>query len=247
MVITVDELQRIVDTSNNIVFFGGAGVSTASGIPDYRSKEGLYNKPSAHPPETILSRSFFDSHTEEFFEYYRNHLIHIDAKPNEAHRKLAELERAGKLKAVITQNVDGLHQKAGSRNVFELHGSMHRNFCERCGRFYELSWILEESAGAVPCCSCGGIVKPAVVLYGEQLEDQTVNGAVRAIQNAEVLIVGGTSLSVYPAAGLLEHFQGNALILIDKQNSAYAQADGVSFLQGDIARLMGYLTVVHEN
>ena len=207
-------LQQLIDNSNNIVFFGGAGVSTESGIPDFRSPDGLYNQKYDSPPEKILSHTFFITHPEEFYRFYREKILSYDAKPNAAHNKLAELEHAGKLKAVVTQNIDGLHQAAGSKNVFELHGSIHRNYCMQCGSFYELSYICN-SIG-IPKCACGGIIKPDVVLYEEGLDTATVEGAVDAISKVDMLIVAGTSLTVYPAAGLLRYFHGSKLVLINR-------------------------------
>ncbi|HNX14565.1 MAG TPA: NAD-dependent protein deacylase [Oscillospiraceae bacterium] len=210
-------LQQIIDQSNHIVFFGGAGVSTESGIPDFRSKDGLYHQKYDYPPETILSHSFFITHTEEFYRFYRKKMLSYSPKPNAAHLKLAELERAGKLKAVVTQNIDGLHQAAGSKTVFELHGSIHRNYCMDCGKFYDMSFVRDELG--IPKCACGGTVKPDVVLYEEGLDDATVEGAVDAISKADTLIVAGTSLTVYPAAGLLRYFRGANLVLINRDET----------------------------
>ena len=208
-------LKEWIKTSKNIVFFGGAGVSTESNIPDFRSTDGLYNQEYAYPPETILSHSFYKKKPEEFFRFYRNKMLFPNAQPNAAHKALARLEQQGKLKAVITQNIDGLHQKAGSREVLELHGSVLRNYCEHCGRFYSLEDLMEKKE-LVPKCSCGGIIKPDVVLYEEGLDNEVVSDAIRTIAEAEVMIVGGTSLAVYPAAGLLDYFSGRALVLINK-------------------------------
>lgn len=210
----IAKLQEIIDTHDNIVFFGGAGVSTESGIPDFRSQDGLYHQKYDFPPETILSHTFFMRRPEEFYKFYRDKMLCDTAKPNAAHLKLAELERAGKLKAVITQNIDNLHQMAGSKKVLELHGSVHRNYCMKCGRFYGFSHI-KGSAG-VPRCECGGIIKPDVVLYEEGLDNDTINESVRAIANAQVLIIGGTSLAVYPAASLIDYFRGEYLVVINK-------------------------------
>lgn len=207
-------LKELVERSERIVFFGGAGVSTESGIPDFRSKDGLYNQKYSVPPETMLSDTYFYSHTEDFFRFYRDKMLPLDAKPNAAHKKLAEWEKEGKLLAVVTQNIDGLHQKAGSHRVYELHGSIWRNHCLSCGKSYSAEYI-KESTG-VPRCTCGGIIKPDVVLYGEQLDEKTVTGAIRAIANADLLIVAGTSLSVYPAASFLEYFEGEHLVLINR-------------------------------
>lgn len=209
-----EKLEKIIDESNNIVFFGGAGVSTESGIPDFRSRDGLYNQKYKYPPEEILSHTFFMNNTEDFYNFYRDKIIKYDAKPNAAHIRLAELEKEGKLKAVVTQNIDGLHYDAGSKNVFELHGSIRRNHCMKCGKFFTLNYI--KSSEGVPRCECGGVIKPDVVLYEESLDDKTVDEAVAAIQNADVLIVGGTSLTVYPAAGFLRYYKGNHLVLINK-------------------------------
>lgn len=211
----IRELQKIIDDHDNIVFFGGAGVSTESGIPDFRSVDGLYNQKYDYPPETMLSHSFFVSHTEEFFRFYKDKVLALDAKPNAAHYKLAEMEAAGKLKAVVTQNIDGLHQAAGSKTVFELHGSVHRNYCTRCGKFFDARYVAD-SDKAPHCDECGGLVKPDVVLYEEGLDSRTISGAIDAIRNADVIIVGGTSLVVYPAAGLLDYFGGDKVVLINK-------------------------------
>lgn len=207
-------LQEIIDHSKNIVFFGGAGVSTESGIPDFRSTDGLYNQKYDYPPEEILSHTFFVSHTEAFYDFYRDKMLCLTAEPNAAHKKLAELEQKGKLSAVVTQNIDGLHQKAGSKNVFELHGSIHRNYCTQCHKFFDADFIAN-SVG-VPTCDCGGIIKPDVVLYEEGLDDATVTGAVDAISSADCLIVAGTSLNVYPAAGFIRYFRGKYFVLINR-------------------------------
>ena len=207
-------LQEIIDDSEKIVFFGGAGVSTESGIPDFRSVDGLYNQKYDYPPETIISHSFSMRYPEEFYRFYRDKMIFPDAKPNAAHKKLAELEKCGKLSAVVTQNIDGLHQAAGSKNVIELHGSVHRNYCTKCGKFYPLSAITE-SAG-VPKCGCGGTIKPDVVLYEESLKTEDIERAVSEISAADTLIIGGTSLVVYPAAGLVRYFKGKHLAVINK-------------------------------
>lgn len=217
----IQQLREMVAASDALVFFGGAGVSTESGIPDFRSAGGLYSRQYAHPPETILSHDFFMSHTEEFYTFYRQQMLFPLAKPNRAHLALAALEKAGKLKGVLTQNIDGLHQAAGSQTVLELHGSVHRNTCLGCGRHYGLAYI--QNTEGVPLCGCGGIIKPDVVLYGEPLQDETVRRAVALIRQADMLIIGGTSLSVYPAAGLVEHYRGNRLVLINKAQTA---ADG---------------------
>lgn len=215
----VDQLKQMVADSNNIVFFGGAGVSTESGIPDFRSVDGLYNQKYKYPPEVMVSHSFFRQHTEEFFEFYKNKMIALDAKPNAAHKKLAQLEQDGKVKAVITQNIDGLHYAAGSKEVLELHGSVHRNYCEQCGKFYPVEYIVE-SKGVPRCEACGAIVKPDVVLYEEGLDYETMQKAVQYIRNAEVLIIGGTSLAVYPAAGFIDYFRGRHLVVINMDRTA---------------------------
>ncbi len=207
-------LQEIINIGRRIVFFGGAGVSTESGIPDFRSEDGLYRQKYAYPPEEILSADFFKREPEEFYRFYRDKMLPLWAEPNAAHRKLAELERAGKLTAVVTQNIDGLHQKAGSRNVFELHGTIHKNTCLKCGKKYDAKYIADSSG--VPRCSCGGMIKPDVVLYGEMLDDATVAGALKAISEADVLIVAGTSLTVWPAAGFVRYFGGDHLVLINR-------------------------------
>ena len=212
---TINELKQILETYDNIVFFGGAGVSTESGIPDFRSTDGLYNQQYDYPPETILSHTFYRKNPKEFYRFYRNKMLFPDAKPNAAHYKLAELEASGKLRAVITQNIDGLHQAAGSKTVLELHGSVLRNYCESCGQFHSMEYILH-STGVPACEKCGGPVKPDVVLYEEGLDQKTLNAAVHYIQNADVLIIGGTSLAVYPAAGLIDYFKGDKLVVINK-------------------------------
>ena len=210
----IRKLKELVDGSDNIVFFGGAGVSTESGIPDFRSVDGLYHHQFAYPPETMLSHSFYVRHKAEFFDFYRAKMLALDAKPNAAHLKLAEWERAGKLKAVITQNIDGLHQKAGSREVLELHGSVLRNYCERCGKFYGVEAVANSTG--VPKCTCGGDIKPDVVLYEEGLDEDVLAKAVHYIRNADMLIIGGTSLVVYPAAGLVRYYRGRKLVVINK-------------------------------
>ncbi len=214
MTAELEQLKRLIDGSDNIVFFGGAGVSTESGIPDFRSVDGLYHQQWDDPPETILSHTYYERYPEKFFAFYRAKLLCEGAKPNAAHRKLAKWEREGKLKSVITQNIDGLHQAAGSKNVLELHGSTLRNYCEKCGRFYDADYI-RRSEG-VPRCACGGRIKPDVVLYEEGLDEETLRRAVDDIRNADVLIIAGTSLSVYPAAGLVRCYRGNKLVVINK-------------------------------
>lgn len=230
----LETLKKWIDESDNIVFFGGAGVSTESGIPDFRSTDGLYNQKYDYPPETILGHTFFCSRTEEFFRFYRDKMLYLDAEPNAAHKKLAQWESEGKLKAVITQNIDGLHQKAGSVNVLELHGSVLRNYCEDCGIFYDVETV--KDAEGVPACSCGGTIKPDVVLYEEGLDNKTLTSAVRYIQEADVLIVGGTSLAVYPAAGLIDYYQGKKLVLVNKTPTP---KDGAANLvvQGSIGQI----------
>ncbi len=210
----IQKLKELVDGSHNIVFFGGAGVSTESGIPDFRSTDGLYHQEWRYPPEVILSHTFYESNPQEFFRFYRAKLLAPGAKPNAAHYKLAEWENQEKLKAVVTQNIDGLHQAAGSKRVLELHGSVHRNYCERCGKFYDFDFMLHSRG--VPRCSCGGSIKPDVVLYEEGLDQKTLNDAVKAIAEADMLIIGGTSLNVYPAAGLINYYRGHKLVLLNK-------------------------------
>lgn len=236
----LEKLQKFVDESKNIVFFGGAGVSTESGIPDFRSVDGLYHQQYDYPPETILSHDFFMKMPEEFFRFYQAKMLCDTAKPNAAHKKLAELEAAGKLKAVVTQNIDNLHQMAGSKNVLELHGSVHRNACMRCGKFHDFTFM--KQAKGVPRCDCGGIVKPDVVLYGECLDDDILSRSVQAISQADLLIIGGTSLAVYPAAGLIDYFQGGRLVVINKAptpRDKYADL----LIQAPIGETLGELEV----
>lgn len=213
---TIEELKQAIDSCNYIVFFGGAGVSTESGIPDFRSVDGLYHQKYAYPPETIVSHSFYVQKTDEFYDFYKEKMLFPNAKPNAAHNKLAELEKQGKLKAVITQNIDGLHQEAGSQEVLELHGSVHRNYCTRCGKFFPLSYITE-SSGIPKCDACGNTVKPDVVLYEEGLDQDVLNRTIRHIAQADMLIIGGTSLAVYPAAGLIDYFKGKYLVVVNMQ------------------------------
>lgn len=213
------ELKKIINESNSIVFFGGAGVSTESGIPDFRSTDGLYNQEYAYPPEEIISHSFYLKDPLEFFRFYKNKMIYLDALPNACHLKLKELEKEGKLKAIITQNIDGLHTMAGSKNVYELHGSIHRNYCEKCGKFMSVE-DLKKTPG-IPRCECGGIIKPDVVLYEEGLDNSIIEKAISAIKSADTLIVGGTSLVVYPAAGLIRYFRGKKLVLINMSRTPY--------------------------
>ncbi|MDP4178103.1 MAG: NAD-dependent protein deacylase [Bacillota bacterium] len=219
---SINKLKEIISNSNNIVFFGGAGVSTESGIPDFRSSNGLFNQKlnQTFTPEQLVSHTFFIRYPEDFFDFYRDKLIYQDAKPNDAHISLAKLENMGKLKAVVTQNIDGLHQIAGSKNVYELHGSVHRNYCMKCHAFYDVNFIVN-SKGVPKCTKCGGTVKPDVVLYEESLNEDTIDGAVNAISKADTLIIGGTSLMVYPASGLIQYFKGKHLVLINKSSTSY--------------------------
>ena len=234
----LEQLRRWVKESDNIVFFGGAGVSTESGIPDFRSVDGLYHQQYDYPPETILSHTFYRKRTDEFYRFYRAKMLCLDAKPNAAHLKLAQWEREGKLKAVITQNIDGLHQAAGSKTVLELHGSVLRNYCEKCGAFYDVQYIVDSEG--VPECSCGGSINPDVGLYEEGLDQKTLTDSVRFISEADVLIVGGTSLAVYPAAGLLDYYNGSKLVLVNKTPT---QRDSVANLvvQGSIGEIFSQL------
>lgn len=245
---SIQFLQKIIDESRRIVFFGGAGVSTESGIPDFRSQDGLYNQKWAYPPETILSRSFFDSNTAEFYRFYREKMIALWAKPNAAHFKLAELEQSGKLMAVVTQNIDGLHQAAGSKIVYELHGSVLRNYCMSCAEFYGVNHVVafdpaETGCDGIPKCKkCGGVVKPDVVLYEEGLDEAVVRGAVESISKADTLIIGGTSLNVYPAASLIHYFRGSHIVLINKSaTTADGQADLV--IRESIGEVLGSIHV----
>ena len=214
----VKKLQELIDQHDRIVFFGGAGVSTESGIPDFRSVDGLYNQKYDYPPETILSHTFFMRHPEEFYRFYRDKMLALDAKPNAAHKKLSELEAAGKLTGVVTQNIDGLHQAAGSKNVYEIHGSIHRNYCQKCGKFYDAAYV--KNSKGVPHCECGGVIKPDVVLYEESLDENMIDKSIRAISQADTLIIGGTSLVVYPAAGFVDYFRGKHLVVINKSDTA---------------------------
>ena len=235
-----EQLKQWVKESDNIVFFGGAGVSTESGIPDFRSVDGLYNQKYDYPPETILSHTFYMKHTEEFYRLYRDKMLVPDARPNAAHLKLAELEAAGKVKAVITQNIDGLHQMAGSKNVLELHGSVHRNYCRKCGKLYSAQDILESTG--VPLCNCGGQIKPDVVLYEEGLDNQTIQDSIHYISHADILIIGGTSLAVYPAAGLIDYYRGKKLVLVN--NSATPMDERADLLiQAPIGEVFAQLEV----
>ena len=235
----IQQLKKIIEESNNIVFFGGAGVSTESGIPDFRSVDGLYNQKYDYPPETILSHTFYRRNPSEFFRFYQDKMLCLTAKPNAAHKKLAQWEQEGKLKAVITQNIDGLHQAAGSKRVLELHGSVLRNYCERCGKFFDAEYMLHAD-GVPKCDDCGGTVKPDVVLYEEGLNNQTLSDSISFISNADVLIIGGTSLVVYPAAGLIDYYKGSKLVLVNKTSTA---RDSVADLvvQGSIGEIFSQL------
>lgn len=233
-------LKEWVDESQNIVFFGGAGVSTESGIPDFRSVDGLYHQQYDDPPETILSRTYFDASPEKFYKFYRAKMLCLDAKPNAAHQTLARWEQEGRLRSVVTQNIDGLHQAAGSRRVWELHGSVLRNYCMKCRAPYSAQYILD-SKDPVPRCTCGGIIKPDVVLYEESLDSQVLQGAVKDLQNADLLLVGGTSLAVYPAAGLIRYFPGRRLALINKSSTPYDQ-EAELVIHGPIGEILGGLS-----
>ena len=215
----LETLQQYIDEANRVVFFGGAGVSTESGVPDFRSQDGLYHQQWSYPPETILSHSFFLRNTAEFYRFYQQKMLFLEVQPNAAHKKLAELEAAGKLTAVITQNIDGLHQAAGSKNVLELHGSVHRNYCTRCRKRYDARYMKE--AVGTPLCTCGGVIKPDVVLYEESLNGRTIEKAVEALQEADLLLIGGTSLAVYPAAGLIQYFGGKRIVLLNRDVTPY--------------------------
>lgn len=232
----IEKLKAIVQESQNVVFFGGAGVSTESGIPDFRSVDGLYNQKYKYPPEQIISHSYYRQHPEEFYEFYKDKMIFTDAKPNTAHIRLAELEKEGHVKAVITQNIDGLHQMAGSKEVLELHGSIHRNYCEACHKFYDLNYVIQSEG--VPKCSCGGTVKPDVVLYEEGLDSLTMQKAINYIRQAEVLIIGGTSLVVYPAAGMIDYFKGKYLVVINKAPTSRDQFADI-LIQDSIGKVFG--------
>ena len=234
----IRRLKELIDGSDNIVFFGGAGVSTESGIPDFRSVDGLYHQTFKYPPETILSHTFYETHTEEFYQFYRAKMLAPDARPNAAHYKLAQWEREGRLKAVITQNIDGLHQKAGSREVLELHGSVLRNYCTRCGKFYDLDFILRTTG--VPRCECGGVVKPDVVLYEEPLDENVMAQAIRYIRQADVLLIGGTLLVVYPAAGLVQYYRGSKLAVVNKGATGAALRAAVT-VDGPIGQTLAQL------
>lgn len=236
----VKKLQEIIDDSSNIVFFGGAGVSTESSIPDFRSADGLYHQQYKYSPEQIVSHSFFMRNTEGFYEFYKEKMMFLDAEPNPAHLKLAELEETGKLSAVITQNIDGLHQAAGSKNVLELHGSIHRNYCQKCGKFYDAAYV--KNSGGIPVCECGGRIKPDVVLYEEGLDSHVIQESIQAISRADTLIIGGTSLIVYPAAGFIDYFRGKHLVVINK--SATAREVGAELtIAAPIGEILGQIQV----
>ena len=236
----VRKLQEIIDDSRRIVFFGGAGVSTESGIPDFRSAEGIYHQHYKYAPEQVVSHSFFKAHPDVFYEFYKEKMMCLEAEPNAAHQKLAQLEEAGRLTAVITQNIDGLHQKAGSKKVYELHGSIHRNYCQKCGRFYDAAYV--KASPGIPRCECGGIIKPDVVLYEESLDSMTIEKSIRASAEADTLIIGGTSLVVYPAAGFIESFRGRHLVVINK--SATAREVGAELsISAPIGEILGQIKV----
>lgn len=236
----IRELNKMIEESSNIVFFGGAGVSTESGIPDFRSADGIYMMDYKYPPEEIISRSFFDAHPKEFFEFYKKYFYYLDAKPNITHLKLAQLEKAGKLKAVITQNIDGLHTDAGSKTVYELHGSVLRNYCMKCGKFYPIEHIV--NSDGIPKCTCGGMVKPDVVLYEESLDTDTIEGAVNAISQADMLIVAGTSLRVYPAAGFIRYFKGKNIVLINRDSTEMDSIFGL-VINGNLGEVMNKIEI----
>lgn len=239
----IEQLQKLINESGNIVFFGGAGVSTESGIPDFRSADGIYHQNYKYSPEKVVSHSFFKQHTAAFYDFYREKMMLLDAKPNPAHLKLAELERAGRLKAVVTQNIDGLHQAAGSKVVYELHGSIHRNYCTKCGRFYDAEYV--KQSPSVPRCECGGIIKPDVVLYEEGLDAETIQGAVSAIAAADMLIIGGTSLVVYPAASFVDYFRGKHLVVINKSETAKSVRAELS-ISAPIGEILGRINLCGE-
>lgn len=236
----IDLFKELIKNSNNIVFFGGAGVSTESGIPDFRSVDGLYNQEYAYPPEQILSHSFYLSQTKEFYRFYRNKMLCLAAKPNITHEKLARLEEAGKLKAIVTQNIDGLHQMAGSKVVLELHGSVHRNYCMKCHRFYSVDAVINSEG--IPMCECGGKIKPDVVLYEEGLDNEIISSAISYIKNADVLIIAGTSLNVYPAAGLTDYYNGNKLVLINKSSTPKDKRADL-LIQESLGEVMSHIEV----
>lgn len=236
----IEQLQRIIDESSRIVFFGGAGVSTESGIPDFRSADGIYQQKYQYSPEQVVSHTFFMRYPEAFYEFYKDKMMALDAKPNAAHLKIAELEKAGRLTAVVTQNIDGLHQAAGSRCVYELHGSIHRNYCMKCGKLYDAQYV--KSQEGVPRCECGGMIKPDVVLYEEGLDQEVIQGAVRAISQADALMIGGTSLVVYPAAGFIDYFRGKHLVVINKSETARAVRAELT-IAAPIGQIMAGITI----
>ena len=236
----IAKLREMIEKSNRIVFFGGAGVSTESNIPDFRSADGLYQQQYRYSPEQIVSHSFFKHHTEAFYDFYKEKMMFLDAKPNKAHLKLAELEKAGKLKAVVTQNIDGLHQAAGSKNVYELHGSIHRNYCQRCMEFYDAEYV--KNCSGIPKCKCGGTIKPDVVLYEEGLDSGIIHNSIRAISEADTLIIGGTSLVVYPAAGFIDYFRGKHLVVINKSETAKAVGAEL-IISAPIGEILGQIEV----
>lgn len=237
----IEQLQKMIDESQNIVFFGGAGVSTESGIPDFRSADGIYHQAYKYSPEQVVSHSFFVQHTEAFYDFYKEKMMILNAKPNAAHKKLAELEAAGKLKAVVTQNIDGLHQAAGSKIVYELHGSIMRNYCMECHEFYDAEYV-KNSEGIPRCKKCGGIIKPDVVLYEEGLDSATIQGAVQAISQADMLIIGGTSLVVYPAAGFIDYFNGKNLVVINKSGTGKAVRADLT-ISAPIGEVLGRISI----
>jgi NAD-dependent deacetylase len=234
------KLREMIEESNRIVFFGGAGVSTESSIPDFRSADGLYQEAFHFPPEQVVSHTFFIKKTEMFYDFYKNKMMFLDAKPNKAHLKLAELEAKGKLSAIITQNIDGLHQAAGSKKVYELHGSIHRNYCQKCGKFYDAAYV--KNADGIPYCECGGLIKPDVVLYEEGLDNEVIQGAINAIRSADMLVIGGTSLVVYPAAGFIDYFRGNRLVVLNKSATA-RDVDADLCIQEPIGEVLGRIRV----
>ena len=236
----IAKLQKMIEESSRIVFFGGAGVSTESNIPDFRSADGLYQEKYHYPPEQVVSHTFFMRKTELFYDFYKNKMMFLEAKPNKAHLKLAELEAKGKLSAIITQNIDGLHQAAGSKKVYEVHGSIHRNYCQKCGKFYDAAYV--KNADGIPYCECGGLIKPDVVLYEEGLDNEVIQGAINAIRSADMLVIGGTSLVVYPAAGFIDYFRGNRLVLLNKSATA-RDVDADLCIQEPIGEVLGRIRV----
>ncbi len=236
----IAKLQKMIEESSRIVFFGGAGVSTESNIPDFRSADGLYQEKYHYPPEQVVSHTFFMRKTELFYDFYKNKMMFLEAKPNKAHLKLAELEAKGKLSAIITQNIDGLHQAAGSKKVYELHGSIHRNYCQKCGKFYNAAYV--KNADGIPYCECGGLIKPDVVLYEEGLDNEVIQGAINAIRSADMLVIGGTSLVVYPAAGFIDYFRGNRLVVLNKSATA-RDVDADLCIQEPIGEVLGRIQI----